>query len=222
MRVAVVLLVAGFAPLMCQAAIVPYMQDRFVRAGASGGNAASANQRIDANDFGPFDANVKAQTVPLNELPAGHGIAEASQYSFITSTQIAAEGFASAEGGGLPELQGSGVGESFFTINFDLTQPSQIELFADISGSGFGTFVLIGPDGIFIDGTSLDEPLHVNTTMPVGQYLFGFQLIANSQGASDTVSASLALNAVALPEPGTLWLAAVAALGVGIATRRRR
>lgn len=221
MRVAVVLLVTGFAPVMCQAAIVRIGDYRGVMAFANGQNVIGDYQYKVAGAFDLFDASVKAQTAPLEGVPSGHAAAEASQKSWVTSSRISAQGYAWAVGTPSVINPATGIAQSWFQVLFDLTEPSKVELAGTWNGTTVGSFKFFGTDSGFKVEMSSDQSVDYVGELPAGRYFLNADVRTEDPSGSSG-SFSLVLNAVALPEPGTLWLAAVAALGVGIAARRRR
>ena len=219
------------------AAIVPVSQSRQISADARGSNVIGDSKSATATNFDPFKASVLANTSPMpnpspppNYLEGGGGSASASQNSAITSTAITASGDGSAIGGGLQGWSGGGSFSSFFDVVFDLTQPSNVTLTG--SASWFDIYYPLAT--VYFDGPSgqlatlnysfgdYSGKISYSGVLPAGQYKLHAAVSASGSEFNPQVgSYNVTLNAVALPEPSTFGLAALASGAVWLAICKR-
>jgi hypothetical protein len=191
-----------------------------------------------APDFTDFIQSLSASEILT---PASAAIANASQTSQLTSTNITASGSVSGQGARFTNITGGvGIGDSIFSVSFTLAAPTDVQIAAHLlahadrgfstssSTSGDSAFSLIGgttnwsfatiiPDGQKDSSIQIVRAL----SLASGTYTVATSAHANSgifliennfSGFKANASYSISVNIV--PEPSSVTLATIGALGL--------
>ena len=237
--VAAAVLAGGIGAEPCRAALFPSSVFNSVSASASSvdedGNLFDPSESDSVSNFLPYDLSVGVVAVD-------EGSASASQSGSISSDSITAQGRASSGADASLGFKGSGIGESFYDVRFNLTQASgftlDVTVFAEFGGPGpsdwASAFVdLVNDDGTIVE-LSIDAPDDIfdpNTTaeesfsgvLEAGIYTLRAQATSSSSTEfADDIESGRASFAFAfiIPEPTTVSL--ISLMTLGVMGRRRR